>query len=236
MTQNEHKRQRKLLAKRIQRKSAGQRKLARLRLTGIHARMESAASWPVVQARASTTIWKDGIGEALLARRGPNGMTVISVFLLDVYCLGVKNVISRADSELATNQWMSDLFDRAGPWTDVSPEYIRKVVEESIGYALSLGIAPHPECATAQMIFGDLDSSKCAHQFTFGNEGKPLFVAGPRDNPSRIRTIISTLQQTCGEDGFHYVLPMDSVDVPFGIENLADPSTVNRIEFEDDEE
>ena len=220
MTQNEHKRQRKLLAKRIQRKSAGQRKLARLRLTGIHARMESAASWPVVQARISTTIWTDGIGEALLARRGPNGMTVISVFLLDVYCLGVKNVIARADSELATNKWMSDLFEKAGPWIDVSPEHIRKLVEESIGYALSLGISPHPECATALMIFGDLDSSKCLQQFTFGSEGKPLFVAGPHDNPSRIQTVISTLQQTCGVDGFHYVLPMDSARLPDGVEDL----------------
>jgi hypothetical protein len=243
MALSKHQRQKKLQAKRTQRKVAAQRKLSRMRLTGIHARMESATSWPVVQARVSHTIWKNGLGQALLARRGPNGLTVMAVFLLDVYCLGVKDVITRADPELVAGDWMAKVFSKNGPWVDVSAEHIRKLVEESIGYALSLGIAPHPECATAQLIFGDLDSSKCSQDFTFGRNGKPLFISGPHDNSTRVHSIMSMLRQSCGVDGFHFVLPMGSDGQGGGLEELVGLPNENMTkenmtkldEFEDDD-
>lgn len=229
MPLNDHRRQKKLETKRARRKE-GLRRIERLRSMGIRSRMAAAATWPVVRARVTTTIWQHGLGHALLVRRGPNGMTALAAFLLDVYCLGVKNVIVRIDSEAGANKWLSGLFGGCEPWVDVAPEHVRKLVEQAIGYGLSLGLAPHPGCALAQLIFGDLDSAKCVQNFTFGFEGKPNFIAGPRDNLARIEEVLSALRRTCGPDGFHYLLPVHSREISDGLADIIDLSKAHFIE------
>jgi hypothetical protein len=76
-----------------------------------------------------------------------------------------------------------------------------------VAYAQDLGLAPHPDYTLVQQIWGDVDASACTTHFEFGREGKPFFVAGPHDTPGRCRTIIATLIQRCGIDGFHYLVP-----------------------------
>ena len=91
MAQNEQRRQKKLEAKRAKRKDE-QRVIARTQSSGIAGGMAAANRWPVVQARVSVTLWDQGMGYVLLIRRGPGGLTAMAMFLLDVYCLGVKDV------------------------------------------------------------------------------------------------------------------------------------------------
>ena len=202
MARNEQRRQKKL-AERKSKRNEEQRAVTRMHSSGLRGQMEAAQHWPVIQSRVASRLWEHGIGEALLVRRGPGGVTAYALFLLDVYCLGVKNVIAHAAPIDVAANWLSGVHERCGPWTDVSPEHVRKLVEESVGYALSLGLAPHRDCPAALLIFGKLDSSQCAKQFAFGRKGKPMYVAGPHDSESRIREILGTLTRTCGPDGFH---------------------------------
>ena len=218
MARNEQRRQKKLEAKKAKRKDE-QRTVARVQSSGMRGGMEAAQHWPVVQARVSAGIQKNGMGEALLVRRGPGGMTAYVLFLLDVYCLGVKDVIAHAAPDHVAANWLSGLFERSGPWIDVPPEHVRKLVESSIGYALSLGLAPHRDCPAAMLIFGDLDSSRCLTEFTFGREGKPNYISGPHESDARIREVLATLKRTCGPDGFHYVIPSATADLS---EKLSD--------------
>jgi hypothetical protein len=218
MARNEQRRQKKLEAKKAKRKDE-QQVVARVQSSGMRGQMEVAQRWPVVQARVSTRLREHGMGEALLVRRGPGGMTAYVLFLLDVYCLGVKNVVAHVAPDHVAASWLSGLFERSGPWIDVAPEYVRKLVEGSIGYALSLGLPPHRDCAAAMLIFGDLDSSQCSTEFTFGRDGKPYYISGPHESDARIREILVTLKRTCGPDGYHYLVPSATAEVS---EELAD--------------
>ncbi len=218
MARNEQRRQKKLAIKKSKRREE-QRGVARVQSSGVRGQMELAQHWPVVQARVSSRIWEDGMGEALLVRRGPGGMTAYALFLLDVTCLGVKDVIAHAAPDHVAAIWLSGLFERSGPWIDVAPEHVRKLVEGSIGYALSLGLAPHRDCAAALPIFGELESSRCATEFTFGRDGQPYYIAGPHDSQARIREILSTLKRVCGPNGFHDTIPTAS---PAVMSELAD--------------
>ena len=40
-------------------------------------------------------------------------------------------------------------------------------------------------------------------RITFGRDGVPFYVSGPYDNP---RSVVRTLDRTCGEGNYHYVL------------------------------
>lgn len=231
MARNEQRRQKKLEAKKSKRKEE-QRMVARVQSSGTRGRMEVAQNWPVVQARVSAGLWDHGMGEALLVRRGPGGITAYVLFLLDVYCLGVKNVIAHAEPDHVAARWLSSLFERTGSWVDVSPEHVRKLVEGSIGFALSFGLAPHRDCAGALQIFGDLDSSRCSTEFTFGRDGKPLFIAGPHDSQARIYEILSTLKRTRGSEQLDYVLPSATGEVSGELADLLEEVGVRVMDAE----
>ena len=150
----------------------------------------------------------------------------MSLFLLDVYCLGVKNVVARVDAEHSISTMLGRMTDDGTRWIKVSPEHVRKLVEGSVGYALNLGLAPHRECAAAMKLFGDIDASQCPTEFVFGCEGKPRYISGPNDSAARSKAIVDALHRTCGPDGFHYVVHIDN---PGELIPLED-------EWDDDEE
>jgi len=211
MARNDQRRQKKLEAKRTKRKEQ-LRDVARRNSAPAGERMLAGCRWPISESRVSDSLWDKGIGYAVLVRRGHNGMSAMALFLLDVYCLGVKDVVMRVEPDHEISALLQHMGKNATGWINVSPEHVRKLVEQSIGYALNLGLSPHRDCAAAMRIFGDIDASQCSTEFVFGHDGKPLYVSGPNDSISRSHAIVETLQKTCGPGGSHYIIHADNPD------------------------
>ena len=56
-------------------------------------------------------------------------------------------------------------------------------------------------------VLGQANPAACHDPIPLGEpEGKPLFVAGPYDNATKI---IAKLTAAVGPDGFHYLVPLD---------------------------
>ena len=178
-------------------------------------------------AFVSPTIFEGGLGSVVIARKLSNGQIAFGMFLVDAYCLGVKN----ADFNIVPRETFNDYIDQAAglhglPRDD--PARARKLVEDAITYAGDLGFNPHRDFRNAEAIFGDIDAKECEEQFVFGSDGKPLFVAGPYDSPGKIRRIMAKLGEACGQDGYHTLLETDD---PEGFDEIWEDGG-----FEDDEE
>jgi hypothetical protein len=148
------------------------------------------------------------MGSVLLSRQLPDGRVAVAVFLLDVYCLGVKDAIAQI---LHRSTYESEFVRKTRSQFTVrpmSPAAVRKLVEGAVAYAADLGIAPHPDYHKAKLLFGDIDPAECAEEFTYGKDGKPFFVAGPHDTPERCQQIMSTLTHRLGQDGFTFLIPL----------------------------
>jgi hypothetical protein len=128
-------------------------------------------------------------------------------FLLDVYCLGIKNVIFRAleASELA---FFITNMEATSPFVAIDPCDARKLLRDLALWAQSMGIAPHRDFAAAERLFGDVRWETSAATFQFGRDGKPLYVAGPNDSPVQIRRRLDDLRNRLGDEGFHYIVPI----------------------------
>ena len=118
MARNEQRRQKKLALKKAKRNEE-RRVIARAESSGISGGMALASRWPVVQARVSATLWDQGMGYAVLVRRGPGGLAAMAMFLLDVYCLGVKDVIAHVAPDHAISASVARVNDNGGQWIDV---------------------------------------------------------------------------------------------------------------------
>lgn len=153
------------------------------------------------------------MGYVIVCRFKGGGRRVeAGVFLIDAWCLGVKDAFY---TELTSEKLKTDLLDKMPPGSEVipiEPCCARKLVEESVRYALSFGFAPNHDYKKGAKVFGGLNPAQCQKQFTFGKDGKPFFIQGPHDTPERTERIINQLRLRCGEGNYHFMAALGAPD------------------------
>jgi hypothetical protein len=169
-------------------------------------RLMRAAEAPILHATVQTVLWDEGMGQVLVSRELDSGNVAFAVFLVDAYCLGVKDALYGIGSRAHYDFKLVSKITKH-PVQHITPPCARNLVEGAVAYAMDLGFPPHSDYHVAQLIFGDIDASACSRRFEYGKDGKPLFVAGPYDSPARCAQIARTLANRCGADGYHFILP-----------------------------
>ncbi|WP_395714065.1 hypothetical protein [Reyranella sp.] len=174
-------------------------------------RVRRMAVAPMHSCLMSETLWESGSGYLVVARKASDGQVAMATFLLDTYCIGVKDVILRVDGASTIDRFMEALGD-VQPMIAIEPTRARKLLRDLVAWARSLGLAPHPDYAVAEPLFGDVSADACDESFSFGKDGKPFLIPGPGDTPARIRKRVEALRRTVGDDGFDYVLEVGMED------------------------
>jgi hypothetical protein len=221
------KKEREAARKKRKRKQAGGGRFAHLGCT--RAELEHS---PVHSAYVTGEIFLHGIGHSIIARKMPDGRIAAGIFLLDVYCLGVKDAFLTVLPPEEFDEVIADRF-RQSRLESASPAHARKLVDDAIAYARDLGFEPHRDFRDASVVLGDIDPSACTETFTFGKDGKPSFIAGPYESEARIRRVMAQLRSRCGPDGASFVIETDD---PALLEELGLDGAIVEEDNEDWEE
>lgn len=152
-----------------------------------------------------------GIGYVVLGRTKSSATVATAVFLVDVYCLGVKNGFYAEHAREKFLDLVEGLSETENPLVDIDPACARKIVAGAVEYAKQLGFAPHDDYPPAEALFGDIDADSCSMEYVFGNDGKPCFINGPFDSPAKIRKVLRTLTNRVGEGNFDYLMQVDAL-------------------------
>lgn len=166
-----------------------------------------AATEPIHEVLVSANLFETGIGALCIARRISGGRIAVATFLLDTYCLGVKNAMNGILDEPA----YEDLVNKLMALTQsvarvVEPAYGRKLLEEMVAWSRSLGFPPHPDYPTAAQILGDIETTEDIPSFSFGRDGKPFYISGPNESLAMSRRIADQLEKKCGAGGYDYLV------------------------------
>jgi hypothetical protein len=129
---------------------------------------------------------------------------IIVSFLVDVFCLGVKNALPPKTMSASKVDDFRRKYYGAFPTPPMSIplELAQHLVHGGVAYARSLGFEPHADFAEAAPYLGEPSGPT---PITFGRDGQPLWIAGPDDNP---RLIMKTLEKAVGIGNFHYISPV----------------------------
>jgi hypothetical protein len=203
---DEKKRQKKLARKTAKRKAKQASVRDAYSSSGSAERdIASALNSPVHECLVPEGLFDAGIGNVLIGRKMPDGKVALCVFLLDVFCLGIKDAFLLV---MSNHEYAGKMVEiRSGAdFRSVEPPFARKLVESAGEYAEDLGFGPHPKYLAAKKIFGDIDPQECQASFEFGKDGRPLFISGPNDTQAKCMKIIETLTRRCGPGGFQYMI------------------------------
>jgi len=211
MAISEQRSQKKLQQKKKKRKLLG--KAARASLTSGHKAL-SYSKFPIHECLVPEGLFETGLGTVIWTRRTPHGSIAISAFIVDVFCLGVKNALFNISNERdyeSTVKPRLTMTHGDQTFQNIHPSCARKLIEGAISYAEKLGFSPHRDYQNAKGIFGDIDSQACPTRFTYGSDGKPFYMRGPNESISQAKRIVDQLQRKCGEGNFHYLTGVDEV-------------------------
>jgi len=236
MAKSEQQRQRKL-AKKKSKERDGKKILAQRQqqMASLAGQMALAALGPIEHCYISTACHDGkGIGPVFFVRRLGAGRLMGAIFLVDVYCLGVKNVVGRIFSSSEMNEVIAKQNGRS-PLKSVSPGIARGFVEAAIDYAMSFGLAPHSDYRKVAPIWGDVEPEPVPEEYQFGHQGMPHFIAGPFDDLMRQKQVVQALVANAGEGNFHYSLGGSSLNEMLLLSGLRPSLGDNERDFEDDE-
>lgn len=240
MAKTEQQRQKKL-AKKRGKEIRARREMAKKAqaMNSIIGRMQWASRFPVAQCLVGEGILDGGgMGIIYLTRQISGGQIAMMFLLIDSFCLGVKD----AGARFCTPSEFDEVIDRAGTaetLQPMAPEFARKLAEDAIAYAQSIGFQPHADYRKVAPLWGDIDASRCAETFTFGLDGRPNFVAGPFDEDARQNVVFRRLCETVGEGNFGFIVSPDAAGESFfdmpDFESFGQ-SGFDSLEFDDEDD
>jgi hypothetical protein len=167
------------------------------------------AASPIVACMVTENFESVGMSTLTVVRKLSLGRYGIAAFLLDLWCLGVKDAFFRVAEPEDYEVYQAGLA-AAGGTAPIEPARARRLLHDTAAYGVSNGFPPPADYAEVERIFGDVAPAEAS--FTFGLNGKPHYVPGPDETRFRTKRILAVLEQRFGVDGFTFASPFDFYD------------------------
>lgn len=128
------------------------------------------------------------------------------MFLVDLYCLGVKDAFANAQ----VPRWEYERTVRPACFAGARPRVMEptlfhQVVYGAIEYAASLGFRPHRDFELASSVLDPRSSVPPHPDLRCGKDGKPFSVSGSDGN---VAWILRTLERNVGPGNSHSIAPV----------------------------
>jgi hypothetical protein len=120
-----------------------QKRRAEIVEASLPARVLQAAQAPIQHCLITESLFEVGMGTLILARGATPHLLTFGSFLLDVWCLGIKDVMfeSLEGEEFAA---YVEATDAGAPLTSIEPHHARKLLRDLAAWSQSIGF-----CSTA---------------------------------------------------------------------------------------
>lgn len=203
MKKGDKRKQQKVLKKRSEKKQVATLVTA-LRQASPLFHIRQARNYPLEGCWINEGWQEGGLATIVVARRQPNGDIVYGCYLVDVFCLGVKNAFCNAD--IPISQFRREVLPKAvygDTPQPISAALANEIIYGAIEYAAQWGFRPHRDYKQAQLILDPPDAHEKSGKVEFGKDGKPLYISGPYDNPD---ALLRQLNRTAGEGNYDYLM------------------------------
>ena len=149
-----------------------------------------------------------GIGTLVVARKLPLGRYGVAVFLLDLWCIGVKDAFFHVDDSDDFEAMRDQLGVTSEP---IEPARARLLLQDAVSFGAANGFPAPIEFADVARLLGDVEPA--GEPFEFGDPGRPHYVVGLDDLPWHvIAFVMAKLTAKFGPNGFDVTYPLDDGD------------------------
>ncbi len=157
-----------------------------------------ARNLPIGKCYISEDWQSKGLVTILVSRIHSNGNFTFGLFLVDLYCLGVKETFFVFNEYAEFNELLKVLKEEEG-MIEVEYSLAHNIIYGAIEYAENLGFNPCKDFEVTQYILEQDDEQVEIIDVEFGLRGKPAIFIGKEEHPPNI---IATLEKSVGKGNF----------------------------------
>jgi len=185
-----------------------------------------------------------GKGHIFVTRQKRNGDIINASYLVDTYCLGVKDTFYKEMDPFEYEEMRAYIMTDSRLKMEVIDDhnYAFNLIYGAIEYAEDLGIEPHEDFSVTEFLLPSAEDIEYV-DIEFGHNGRPLYISYLGDNKAEI---FKSLNESVGPDGYDYEEGLD-LDLDFdndefdefeGFDEFEDifanmPEVANMIHVED---
>ena len=207
-------RRRKQLEKKKKKRDGKRHEMTVKRNMGLAEKVLQRSKAPVMECLMTDSLINSGLGYVVIARRCSAGEILISNFLVDRYCLGVKNCFATFISPSKYTEMVEGMKDRGLGPRRIDATSARRLVEDAVEFAASFDFKPHSDYRSAKCIFGDIDASAGQQLVEMGKDGKPFYISGPFESESDSFEILNKIGLASDESASEQLTRIsDSADI-----------------------
>ncbi|MCY7358827.1 MAG: hypothetical protein LH609_15490 [Rudanella sp.] len=157
---------------------------------------------PIVECWINPDWRQKGMSTIVLARQHKNGGYTMGSYLVDTFCLGLKQTMFLVNqSPIKYRLKLGQLFTSQ----DCVPvDYVaaHNIIYGGIAYADELGFKPEKDWVLTQYLLEADDDAVDLIDIEFGHNGRPFYMAGPYDKPAEV---LAKLEKAVGSGNFDYI-------------------------------
>src|ERR1700722_11860329 len=131
-----------------------------------------ARQLPVIECWITREWQSNGISNIIVARGHKNGNVTAGIYLVDTYCLGVKDAGYEFNLPPADYKYLKN---HAGDIEACEYVLAHNIIYGAIAFAEDYGFKPHKDFAIAQHILEEDDDDVELMELEFGFEGEPYY-------------------------------------------------------------
>ena len=158
--------------------------------------------------------WKEGgMATVMVSRKHTNGNVTFAIYLVDLYCLGVKDTLFLFNvSELMYRQQLQRFYEM-DEFTKIEYKLAHNIIYAAVEFAGDYGFIPDKlfTNVTQYLLEEDTEDIELI-DIECGLHGKPAYFQGPNDNQATIKRILNQLERTAGRGNYNYTLGVDDLD------------------------
>ena len=176
---------------------------------GVMASVRGARRLPIFECLINEDWREEGLAHIIVARKASENMMSFGVYLVDIYCMGVKNAFCNVNQGLTRYAALKQRLHRGHALVPCPAELAHQIVYGALDYAAGLGFRPHKDFAQSQWFLEPRENVPPNDTLEFGRNGKPFYVSGPDDNVARI---LAHLERKVGTGNYDLLVEADAPD------------------------
>lgn len=154
----------------------------------------------------TTDMFEYGEGHVIVTRRHTGGNVTVGFYLVDLYCVGVKDTYYHFGLDPLE---LDGMIEHYGMFETCSYEEAHNLIYGAIEFAEEAGIKPHKDFALTQYILEEDDENVPLIEYEFGRDGRHFLMVHTRLEASRY---LPLLNKNLGEGNFDYIIGNEDPD------------------------
>lgn len=180
---------------------------------------EKGRSLPIVACWVQEDWEKKGLTYVLVVRQHKTGNYTVGAFLVDTYCLGVKDSLLRFHIDEQEYKILLENIGNIFPLKEISYVEAHNLIYGAIAFAEEAGISPHKSFAVSQYLLEEDTEDIPLLDMPFGQDGKYYLCA---NSMLELNTYLPILEQNLSPDEFKYDLIDEDEDEDEEVEKKED--------------